>query len=91
VVCHGQALNDSTEYARNGGYLMINSFEITNFRCFKHLPAVALKRFNIIVGESGSGKTSLMEALFLSGGATPEIYLRLRAWRGLSSADASTC
>lgn len=61
---------------------MINSFEITNFRCFEHLPSVALNRLNVIVGDSGSGKTSLIEALFLSGGASPEIYLRLRAWRG---------
>jgi len=69
---------------------MINSFEITNFRCFQHLPPVALRRFNIIVGDSGSGKTSLIEALFLSAGASPEIYLRLRAWRGFGAALSLT-
>jgi AAA domain, putative AbiEii toxin, Type IV TA system/AAA domain len=62
---------------------MIESFEMRNFRCFENLEKTPLKRFNIIVGESGSGKTALMEGLFLVGGANPEIYLRLRSWRGL--------
>lgn len=69
---------------------MINSFEITNFRCFRHLPPVALKRFNVIVGDSGSGKTSLIEALFLTAGSSPEIYLRLRTWRGFGNSISLT-
>ncbi len=64
---------------------MIESLELRGFRCFEQLPITPLKRFNLIVGESGSGKTSLMEALFLVGGANPEIYLRLRGWRGLGN------
>jgi AAA15 family ATPase/GTPase len=64
---------------------MIQSFSIRNFRCFKNLKATSLKRFNIIVGESGSGKTTLLEALFLLGGASPEIYFRLRNWRGFAN------
>jgi hypothetical protein len=69
----------------NGDYLMIESFELRNFRCFENLASTPLKRFNLVVGESGSGKTSLMEGLFLMGGANPEIYLRLRTWRGLGA------
>ena len=34
------------------------------------------------MGDNGSGKTALLESLFLAGGIGPEIYLRLRAWRG---------
>jgi hypothetical protein len=71
------------EGQKSDEYLMIESFELRNFRCFGKLENTPLKRFNIIVGESGGGKTALMESLFLIGGANPEIYLRLRAWRGL--------
>lgn len=63
---------------------MIEQFTIKNFRCFREISA-SLKRFNVIVGESGSGKTSLLEALFLLGGASPEIYFRLRNWRGFAN------
>jgi predicted ATPase len=63
---------------------MIQSITIKNFRCFKELKPLHLKRFNVFVGESGSGKTTLLEAMFLLGGATPEIYFRLRNWRGFS-------
>jgi hypothetical protein len=61
---------------------MINSLTIKNFRCFKELRLGGLKRFNILVWESGSGKTALLEAIFLLGGGSPEIWLRLRQWRG---------
>jgi predicted ATPase len=64
------------------GYLMITDFEIKNFRCFQHTKQTGIRRFNFIVGGSGSGKTALLEALFLAGGSNPEIYFRLRRWRG---------
>lgn len=67
---------------------MITSFEITNFRCFQHVKQDGLKRFNFVVGGSGSGKTALLEALFLAGGSNPEIYFRLRRWRGFSEGIA---
>jgi hypothetical protein len=63
---------------------MIKSLEIRNFRCFKDLYLRDLKRFNIVVGEGGSGKTSLLEAIFLVAGASPEVWMRLRQWRGFS-------
>jgi ABC-type transporter Mla maintaining outer membrane lipid asymmetry ATPase subunit MlaF len=78
------AKRDTIEAASKGDYLMITSFEITNFRCFQHVKQGGLKRFNFIVGGSGSGKTALLEALFLTGGSNPEIYFRTRRWRGFS-------
>jgi AAA15 family ATPase/GTPase len=69
--------------ARMGGYQMIETFEIKHFRCFKSLKLPAIKRFNFIVGESGTGKTAFLEALFLVAGGNPEIWFRLRRWRGL--------
>jgi hypothetical protein len=66
----------------DGHQSMIRSVEIANFRCFKQLDVVGLKQFNFIVGDSGSGKTAFLEALFLLGGANPEIWMRLRQWRG---------
>jgi AAA15 family ATPase/GTPase len=62
--------------------LMLGSLEIRNFRCFKRLDHGSLKRFNFVVGDGGSGKTALLESMFLAGGGSPEIYLRIRSWRG---------
>ena len=42
-----------------------------------------MKRFTFVVGSSGSGKTAFLEALFLTGGSSAEIYFRVRRWRGL--------
>jgi len=67
----------------NGGYLMITQLEIRNFRCFKNVKLNGLKRFNFIVGQSGAGKTALVEGLFLVGGGNPEIWFRIRRWRGI--------
>src|SRR5437867_4488346 len=61
---------------------MIESLEINNYRCFKHVSLSGIKRINIVVGDSGSGKTALCEALFITGGLGPEIFLRTRSWRG---------
>lgn len=64
------------------GYQMISSFEIRNYRCFKEVKKTAMKRFTFVVGKSGTGKTALLESLFLTAGGNPEIYFRLRRWRG---------
>lgn len=61
---------------------MIRSLDIENFRCFKSLKLSDIRRFNIITGASGSGKTALLEALFIAGGNSAEIYLRTSAFRG---------
>jgi hypothetical protein len=62
---------------------MINQIEIRNFRCFKNVKLHGLKRFNFIVGDSGTGKTALLESMFLAAGGNPQIWFRLRRWRGL--------
>jgi hypothetical protein len=70
-----------------GGYLMIESAEIQNFRAFKQTTLAGLKRVNVIVGDNGAGKTALLEALFTAVAGTPEILPRFRGWRG---ADAGS-
>jgi AAA15 family ATPase/GTPase len=64
---------------------MISTLDIRNFRCFKELHLTELKQFNIVVGDSASGKTALLEAIFLLGAASPEVWMRLRQWRGASN------
>src|SRR3989339_789920 len=44
---------------------MIESFEIQNYRLFKHLKIEKLGRVNLITGKNNVGKTALLEALFL--------------------------
>src|SRR6266567_7090675 len=44
---------------------MLTSIHIKNFRGFKGLDLVSLKRVNLIVGQSNTGKTGLLEALAL--------------------------
>ena len=61
---------------------MLSKITVKNFRCFRDLKQGGLKRFNFIIGEGGSGKTALLEAIFLAGGGSPEIYFRIRGWRG---------
>src|SRR5437870_11860824 len=66
-----------------GGYHMIRSIDIHNFRCFKHLQLQNCRRFNVIVGDNGVGKTALLEAIFLALGSSPHIALRYRQQRGI--------
>ena len=44
---------------------MIPSFEIKNFRLFKHLKIEKLGRVNLITGKNNVGKTALLEALHI--------------------------
>lgn len=60
---------------------MIKSLTIQNFRGFKSLKLEDLAKVNVIVGDNASGKTALLEALFLLGGLSSEMFLRLRSWR----------
>ena len=64
--------------------LVIQKIDIERFRCFKKLELNGLRRINLIVGKNGSGKTALLEGLFLACGASPELYFKTRAWRGIS-------
>ncbi len=59
---------------------MIPSFEIENFRLFKHLVIDKLSRVNLITGKNNVGKTSLLEALkiYLTEGSIKRISEVLR-------------
>ncbi len=50
---------------------MLTSFEIKNFRTFKHLRIERLGRVNLILGDNNVGKTTLLEALRLYGSIWP--------------------
>jgi predicted ATPase len=63
---------------------MIESFSVSNFRGFKSVDLANLPRFNVLIGESGSGKTAFLEAAWIAGGVSPEIYFRMRALRGMA-------
>lgn len=76
-------------YDEHFGHKMIESLEIDNYRCFKRVSLNGIKRMNIIVGDSGSGKTALCEALFITGGVSPEIFLRTKSWRGVGETQVS--
>jgi len=73
------AINAATKY------LMIKSLSINNFRCFRKLSVSDLSRVNVLVGENGAGKTALLEAIFIASGSSPELALRLRAFRGMGT------
>lgn len=44
--------------------MLMDSFEVENFRSLKHLKLEKLARVNLLVGKNNSGKTSVLEALF---------------------------
>ena len=67
---------------RPSGYQMIKTFKIRNFRGFKSAGLENCRRMNVVVGDNGSGKTAFLEALFMVGGPSPEVALRIRNWRG---------
>ncbi|HTW56627.1 MAG TPA: AAA family ATPase [Terriglobales bacterium] len=68
-------------------YRMIQSLEITNFRGFRQINLSNLPQFNVLIGESASGKTAFLEALWIQCGISPEIYFRMRAFRGMAEAN----
>src|SRR5580704_18120390 len=48
---------------------MLRSLHIENFRGIKKLDLRRLQRLNLVTGRNAGGKTSLLEAVFLNGGA----------------------
>lgn len=63
---------------------MYRSFQVSNFRCFKHLVMNDIAQINLIAGVNNVGKTALLEALYLHSGAyNPELTLRIDAFRGI--------
>jgi AAA15 family ATPase/GTPase len=64
---------------------MIESIKVENFRCYEKLELKNLRRINVIVGKNASGKTALLESIFVAGGNSPEIAIRVDALRGLGT------
>lgn len=66
---------------------MYQSFEASNFRCFRELTLSDLARVNLIAGVNNIGKTALLEAMFLHCGAyNPALVLKVNAFRGIEKA-----
>src|SRR5262249_20382266 len=53
---------------------MYADFTIQNFRGVRSLTIEGLRRINLIVGRNNTGKTTVLEALFLLGGATNSAF-----------------
>src|SRR5712691_9034679 len=64
-------------------YRMIESFEISNFRCFETLSLSGLSRVNVITGANASGKSALLEALLIGGRGVREALVALDIVRTL--------
>jgi hypothetical protein len=71
------------------GYRMIDSFSITNFRCFDSLRLSRLKRINLIVGDNATGKTTLLEAIRTARAGFPAVLPWLNSYRNLPYAPAA--
>lgn len=62
---------------------MLKNLSIRHFRGIEQLRLDGLQRINLLVGKNNSGKTSIMEAIFLLGGATnPLLPLTIGQLRG---------
>ena len=71
-----------SKFSATKGHLLIRSLQIENFRCFKKVEVSDICRFAVITGSNGSGKTALLESIFVTGGGSPELHLRIGTWRG---------
>ncbi len=71
--------------------MMLSSFQVKDFRCFKDIKLDRLARVNLIGGKNNTGKTTLLEALFLSlGPNNPELLIRINVFRGIQQFKVDT-
>ena len=62
---------------------MYSDIRVAEFRCFRNFEIDGLRRINLLVGKNNTGKTTLLEAIFLLGGATnPAFPTRISQLRG---------
>jgi DNA repair ATPase RecN len=62
---------------------MIESFQLTGFRCFESISLEGLTRVNVITGTNASGKSALLAALLVAARGTPETLIFLDNMRGV--------
>lgn len=66
--------------------MLLTSLKISHFRNHRELCLDRLGRINLIAGRNGAGKTSLLEAVWLFGGAdSPALSARVENGRGMST------
>jgi AAA15 family ATPase/GTPase len=75
-------IKQGTQPSMAASISMITKATIKNFKDLESVSLDGCKNVNIVIGENASGKTSLLEALFLATGGSPEIALRFKQWRG---------
>lgn len=66
-------------------FIMIESIEVENFRCFKKINVSNLRRINVIVGKNAAGKTALLEGIKLGLEGTPGIVPWLNTYRSIQT------
>ncbi len=64
-----------TEKPESG--LLLDSLEIENFRCFRHLTIPKLGRVNLITGKNNVGKSTLLEAIWIFTIGCPDIAIEI--------------
>ena len=71
---------EEAETPKSENALLLDSLEIENFRCFRHLTIPKLGRVNLITGKNNVGKSTLLEAIWLLGmrGRSSSIFDLLR-------------
>ncbi len=70
---------------------MIESFKISNFKCFRELELPRLTRLTVIGGRNGVGKTALLEALFMFfDRLNPNVTIGQYARRGVPAVPLTT-
>jgi len=74
-------MHTSSSGSTRGGFLMIETFDITDFRCFEHVHLEGLARINVVTGQNGSGKSALLEALYVAANATAASIQNIAAMR----------
>jgi AAA15 family ATPase/GTPase len=69
----------------------LNSFTVSNYRCFRHTKASHFSKINLIGGLNGVGKSNFLEAIFhLVDRANITTWLRPYQWRNLPIGASDT-
>lgn len=70
---------------------MLTGLDVRNFRGIRQLTIEPLGRVNLIAGKNGAGKTAVLESFWIhSGPDSPELAVRISAFRGLAPPNADS-